>query len=151
MRLGQVFEVSNLPAADSFEPIPEGRYIASIEKVDIRDTKSGTGSYLNIQWKVTGPEYAGRVIFDMINHRNQSVKAQEIGLRQLSGLLAATGIKRLEDTDQLIGLSAEIKVVIEESAGFDPSNRVKSYKAIAGSPLPPPAEAPQEKRAPWQR
>jgi hypothetical protein len=151
MRLGQVFEVSNLPQADSFNPIPAGRYIASIEKVEIRDTKSGTGSYLNIQWKVTGPKYAGRVIFDTINHRNQSVKAQEIGLRQLSGLLAATGIKRLEDTDQLIGLSAEIKVVIEESAGFDPSNRVKSYKAIAGSPLPAPAEAPQERKAPWAK
>jgi hypothetical protein len=151
MRLETAFETKNLPQADSFKPIPEGKYTAKIKTADVKDTKSGTGQYLNIMWEIAKGDSTGRVVFDMINFRNANPKAQEIGLRQLSGLLAATGIKRLEDTDQLIGLSAEIKVVIEESAGFDPSNQVKSYKAIAGSPLPAPAEAPQERKAPWAK
>jgi hypothetical protein len=153
MRLETAFETKNLPQADSFDPIPAGWYGATVEKAEVKETKSGTGRYLNIQWKVDGPKYAGRIIFDMINYNNSNPKAQEIGLRQLSSLLAATAIFRLEDTDQLIGASCQIKVSIREQDGYDPQNVIKTYKAHEGSslPKPAPAEAPQEKRAPWQR
>lgn len=158
MKLGATYDRNNLPAAEDFTPVPAGKYIARIEKCEVKDAKSGKGQYLNIMWKLSGPTHAGRVVFDMINFRHQNPTAQDIGLRQLSGLISAAGIARLDDSDQLIGATCEIKVSIREQDGRDPENQVKSYSSLAGSSLPKPlapaeaaTAAPEEKKAPWLR
>lgn len=141
MRLPETFLTNELPEAQQdFAPIPNGMYTAAIEKCEVKETKSGTGQYLNLMFKITGPDYAGRVIFSMINFRNQSQKAEEIGRQQLGSLLRAVGLPKLQDTDQLIGTACQVKVTTESREGYDPRNVIKAYKAIEGSEVPKPTE-----------
>jgi len=156
MNLGQEYNAADLPqGTGSFDPIPAGWYTAEIKSAELKDTKNGTGKYINIRWDVTGPEYAGRVVFDMINIRNASQKAEEIGRQQLGDLMRSSGIGRLQDTDQLIGAVVSIKVSVDSSPGYDPKNVVKGYKAVEGSSAPKmtatPAAATGGGRAPWQK
>ena len=137
--LGEGFNAADMPEGQgNFEPIPAGWYNVTIQKADLRDTKDGTGQYINIQFSVTGPSYEGRVVFGMINIRNKSQKAEEIGRQQLGDLMRSLGIGRLTDTDQLIGGSCQIKVKIQEQEGYDPKNTVSAFKAIEGSSAPLP-------------
>ncbi|HRV28833.1 MAG TPA: DUF669 domain-containing protein [Spirochaetia bacterium] len=122
-----------------YDLVPEGVYNADIEKAELKDTKNGTGQYINLQLKIIGPTSAGRVVFAMINIKNANPKAEEIGLRQLKELRTACGIATLRDTDELIGRTVKIKVKINpEKDGYKASNSVASYQSINGGAMPAP-------------
>lgn len=141
----------------SYDPVPEGLYNADIEKAEVKQTKDGTGQYINMQLKILGPTQSGRVVFGTINIQNKSEKAEEIGLRQLKELRAACGIASLRDTDELIGRQVKIKVKIQpEKDGYPARNTIGGYSAISGNTMPmpsggstPPAAA--SSTPPWAR
>lgn len=126
--LGKTYRRQELPDEQQFDPIPPGWYSASITSADVKDSSTG-GRYLNIRFDITGPEFAGRVVFGMINIVNKSPKAEEIAHAQLGSLMKAVGIEHMEDSDELVGRTCRVKVAIDHSPGFDPKNVVKSYKA----------------------
>jgi hypothetical protein len=43
-----------------FEAVPEGTYDVTIEKVDLRDSKSSEHDYLNWEFKIVGDDYEGQ-------------------------------------------------------------------------------------------
>ena len=155
MNLGQVFNRDEMPeGSGNFDPIPAGWYTAQIAKTELKDTKDSTGQYINMQMTITGPSYQGRVVFAMINIRNKSQKAEEIGRQQLGDLMRALGLARVQDTDELIGGNLSVKVDIQQSPGYDPKTVVKSYKAIEGSAPPMPTPAPTKSTGaapPWAK
>ena len=148
--LGETFGVDDLPQSDrNYELIPEGWYNATITKADLGNTKSGTGQKIDLRFDITGPTQQGRVMFQAINIRNQSQKAEEIGRQQLGEIMRAIGLAKVEDTDQLIGGQLCIKIKIKEPSAKDieagysnTKNEVAGYKAIAGGAAPKPAPAP---------
>lgn len=140
--LGQTFDAQDLPQGQgNFEPIPAGWYNATVQKAELKDTKDGTGQYINIQWMISGPSYQGRVVFGMINIRNKSQKAEEIGRQQLGDVMRAMGLPKVTDTDELIGGSCQIKVKIQKQEGYEDKNAVTAYKAIEGSAPPMPSQS----------
>ncbi len=157
MKLNHEFNVGDLPESDmSFGVIPEGWYDATINTAEVKSTKDGTGSYINIRFDITGPSHAGRVVFGKINTNNKSEKAEQIGLQQLRELMLATGVERLRDTDQLVGRGCSIKVTIRKQEGYEDSNDIRAYKKGAGSkpssmPVPSAAAPAASGRAapPW--
>lgn len=156
--LGQTFSTETLPQSENnYDLLPAGWYNVKITKAELKDTKSGTGSYINVRYDITGPTHQGRVVFGMINITNQNPKAEEIGRQQLGELMRAIGLARVEDTDQLIGGELQIKVGVKEAKdGYDASNDVKGFKAIGGG-IPvankpaasAQAAAPAASKAPW--
>ena len=90
--LGTTFSRDELPVSQGFDPIPAGWYTATVTGAELKDTKAGDGQYINVQYTVLGPEYQGRVIFGLINIRNASTKAQEIGMSNINSLMAAIGL-----------------------------------------------------------
>ena len=128
--LGEI-NASDLPENESnFEPIPGGTYPAEIKGAELKDTKSGTGKYISIQWSITGENYAGRVVFDMITTKNDNDEAVKIGQQNLRQLMEPTSLTKLSDTDQLIGRRCLIKVGVKPAQGdYDASNTVKGYKS----------------------
>lgn len=143
--LGQV-NVKDLPQSDSFEPLKPGWYTVQIEKAEVKPTKAGTGSYLNIQYKVNGPTSAGRVVFGTVTLRNPNPTAEEIGRQNLGDLCRACGLIQIQDSDMLIGKNLEIKLeLIPAVMEKDPTtgemyekwpakNNVKGYRAINAQP-----------------
>ena len=157
--LGQSFNTNEIPQSENnFEPIPSGWYTCEIASAELKDTKAGTGSYIAVRYNITGPESIGRVIFGNLNIRNPNPKAQEIGIQQLGELMRAIGLASVEDTDQLIGGKCSIKVKIREaSGGYDASNDVSGFKAMAGgsapmsSPSPAASPANVSTTPPWAK
>jgi hypothetical protein len=59
---------------------------------------------------------------------------------QLGDIMRATGVAKLEDTDQLLGGNLSIKVTVKDDPTYGPGNEVRAFKAIEGST--PPVAAP---------
>ena len=57
------------PAAD-FEPIPAGKYLAVITDSEMKPTKSGNGSYLELTFQVIEGEYKNRLLWARLNLDN---------------------------------------------------------------------------------
>lgn len=150
MKLSQSFNTQSLPQSDnSYDVVPAGWYQASIVSAEVKDTKSGTGQYINVRYQITGPEHSGRNVFGMINIRNANPKAESIGHQQLGELMRAIGLDDLEDTDQLTNAQMAIKVTVSESEQYGNRNEVRGWKAVEA---PKPAtSASGSKSAPWLR
>lgn len=154
------YNEDDLPKGNTndFSPIPDGWYKVEIKSAEVKPTKESGGEYINIRFDVLGPEYTGRVIFGMINLKNKSSTAEEIGRQQLGALMRAIGLKKVSDTDELIGCRMEIKVITEESQKYGSKNVPKAYRAIEGSTMPKPAAKPAataatagDKTPPWAK
>ena len=114
--LGQEFNVDALPVSEtSFELLPPGWYDATISDAQVKPTKDGSGSYINVKYSITGPTYQGRVVFGMLNLTNKNPKAEEIGRQNLGELMRAIGLARVTDSDQLIGGRCSIKLAVREA------------------------------------
>jgi hypothetical protein len=154
--LGETFSTDELPQSDrNYELIPEGWYTATITSAALGDTKSGSGKKIDIRYDITGPTQQGRVMFQAVNIRNQSQKAEEIGRQQLGEIMRAIGLAKVEDSDQLIGSSLQIKVKIrkptdrDREAGYtEDKNEVAGFKALSGSAIPVAASKPAATSAP---
>ena len=127
--------LQDLPVSESnFEPLPAGWYSVKITGAELKNTKNGTGQYIAMKYDVLGPTHQGRIVFGNINLKNQNETAERIGREQLGEVMRAIGLNRVEDTDQLIGGTLQIKLTVKEAqGGYDAGNEVKGFKAIAGS------------------
>jgi hypothetical protein len=152
--IGEDFDPTTVPPSErgDFEPIPAGWYSARCTAAEVKDTKAGSGNYLNIRWDIVGPSHVGRVIWQMITLRNANPTAETIGRQQLAALCAATGIARLSDSDQLVGVTCDIKVAVDSAKdGYEAKNVVKACRAGGGAGAAPSAGAgapPWSKPAP---
>lgn len=130
--LGQTYNAEDLPQSQgNFDPIPDGWYSAAVESCELKDTSKG-GKMLSFCYNVTGPNFAGRKVWDNINIINKNPKAEEIGRSQMGDIMRAAGLGNVQDTDQFIGANIQIKVRTEKSEGYDPRNVVKGWKALEG-------------------
>lgn len=137
--------------AQDFTPIPDGVYNAEIKSADMKDTKDGTGQYINMSLTVLGPTHANRIVFSMINIVNKNPAAEEIGLRQLKELRIACGIASLRDTDELIGKALKIKVGTQKSESYGDKNVVKAFMSASGSEMPIATATPSSSTPPWAK
>lgn len=155
------FDVNDMPAQEDrdFSPLPEDEYLVEIKTAEIKATKAGTGKYINLRLDVIDGKYTKRVLFAIINIKNDSDVAEKIGRSQLGEIMRSNNIATLQDTDQLIGTTMIVRVVISEYKG-EKKNEVKGYRSSSGaSPMPKAAsasEAPTEpaaagKAPPWAR
>ena len=153
-KLGEQIKRSELPVdeAGSYDPLPEGWYATKITNSELKDTKSGTGQYIKLEFTVTSESFSGRKVWGMLNIRNDNEKAEEIGRKQLNSLMAALGMESLGDTDELVGGDVSIKLKIKEATEkYDASNDVKAYRAmdvIKGGSAP---KATEKSAPPWSK
>lgn len=99
--------------------IPEGKYIASIVKSEIKPTTKKDGKRLNLSFKILNGEHKGTIIFVGLNIENPSQKAVEISDRELKSICdaAGKGKEQINDSEELHGIPMEINVGIEPPSG----------------------------------
>ena len=137
------------PTRTEFTPLPAGWYLVTIHSAEVRQTKAGNGQYIKLRYDIVGGEHGGRVVFGNLNTRNSSEKAQEIGRQQLGELMRAIGLPTIQDTDQLVGGTLEIKLSVRDDPQWGVSNEVKGFRAANHSA--PAAAAPKvAANAPWK-
>lgn len=122
-----MLDLSNVQESSGFAPLPEGKYNVIVDDCSVKDTKSGTGQYINVKFRVLGGDKDGRFLFHMFNIKNQNAEAVKIGLGQLKTFLRIAGHKDpnvLTDVLDLVGYKAMATVKIKED-----KNNISYFKA----------------------
>ena len=149
------YNAENHDPLDSFEAIPAGDYRAMATDSEMRPTKAGTGSYLQITWELLDEPYRSRKLWSRLNLENPNTQAVEIAQRELSSICRAVGILRPKDSAEFHGVPISLKVGVEKRQDYgELANRIKGYASVNGeqSAAPPaPAQASAPAKPPWQR
>lgn len=127
----------------SFELIPEGQYLVKVEDAEVKDTKSGTGQYINVKFKVCGGKHDGKVLFHMFNIKNDNAKAVEIGLGQLKMFFKCAGKTefQLQTVSDLCGMIASA-LVKHKSDSYGDKAVISYFKQPSTMPATAGGDAP---------
>ena len=130
--LGQTFNVAD-HVPSSPDPVPAGWYTAKITDAKVKDTKAGTGNFLEVTFSILGPSYEGRCVWGRFNLKNPNPQAEQIGQAQFMDMARAIGLEVVDDSDQLLGGELDIKVTVKKGdEQYSDSNDVKGFKALQG-------------------
>lgn len=126
-------DLTNVSVSNEFDPLPAGKYSVVCESAAVKETKAGTGEYINVKFSVTDGDHKDRKVFTMYNLKNPNPKAVEIGLGQLKRFMEAAGEDNLNlsRASDLEGLRCDVKLSIKTDSYGD-KNNITSYKEFSG-------------------
>jgi len=136
-----------LPDDEGFGVLPAGQYVCRIVESDVKANNAGTGRYLTLTLKVEEGQYAGRLVWDLLNIQHSNPTAQKIGQGALKRYMTACGIQgSLQDSNQLhnIPFIASLKIKPDDRDGE--RNHVGNVK-----PYQNPTPTQQQNSAPAQQ
>ena len=91
------FNAADIEPAAPISALPPGRYPVAISKTEMKDTKAGTGQYLQIELTITSGTAANRKLWARLNLVNQNQQAVDIAYRELSAICHAVGVLQVAD------------------------------------------------------
>lgn len=151
------FDATSVEPLQPMTVLPRGRYTAMITASEEKQTKSGNGAYLQLEFTVLddGP-HQNRKVWARLNLDNPNQTAVEIARRELAAIYQALGITSAADSSELHDKPLQIEVAVEVKDGNE-NNRIKAYmsvgqvqsKPVAPKPAAQPA-APAKPARPWQ-
>ena len=134
------FDASQVEPTVAFEALPSDKYLVEITHSEVKRTKSGDGSYLELEYTVLDGPYRGRKVWDRLCLNHSSQKTVQIARANLSAVCHAVNVLKPRDSQELhhIPLQITVKTRKEESTGMI-FNEVKGYakreSRIAQPPL----------------
>ena len=145
------FNANEVEPSASFEAIPAGKYLAAVTQSEMKPTKSGKGSYLELTFSVLDGEYRGRLLWARLNLANANQTTVKIAQGELSALCRAVGVLTPKDSCELhnIPLTINVKVKKHDDTG-ELTNEVKGFEPKTATSKP--QQAPQTSTTPpWRR
>ncbi|MBT6156633.1 MAG: DUF669 domain-containing protein [Planctomycetaceae bacterium] len=146
----QGFDANTVEPATEFDTIPAGKYLAVITESEIKPTKSGNGSYLQLMFEILDGQYKGRHLWSRLNLDNPNETAVKIARAELSAICRAVGVMAPNDSVDLHNLPLLITVRCKKRPDTgDIGNEIKGYakrEAVGGQPQQATGTA-----APWRR
>lgn len=141
------FNANEVEPSKEFDPIPAGKYVAVITDSEMKDTRAGTGRYLQLEFEITDGEYAGRKLWSRLNIENQNAEAVRMARADLSAICRAVNVLMPNDSAELHNLPLVIKVHCRKDKNTgEISNEIRGYESKANykpEPKPAPAAAAQ--------
>ena len=126
------FNAAAIQPQQSFDALPPGRYEAIISESEMKDTKSGTGQYLQLTFDVVGGQYEGRKLWSRLNLVNPNATAVQIAERELSAICHCVGILVPQDSEELHDALLVIDVIQElNPMSGQQTNRIKGYSQVS--------------------
>ena len=129
----------------SFELLPEAEYVGMFTESEVKDTKAGTGQYIQMKFEIVEGDKTGRVLFERLNIKNPNEKAVEIAYQTLKKICECVNKPNIQDTDELNNIRLIAKVVVDGEY-----NRIKSYKSIKEKSAPASSSTDGAKK-PWEK
>lgn len=121
-----------------------------ISASDMKDTKSGNGRYLELEFTVLEGEFKGRKLWARLNLENPNATTVQIARAELSAICRAVGVMQPRDSMELHNLPLEIHVRCKKRTDVDEIvNEIKGYE-----PKPSTSAQPQHLAnsvPPWKR
>ena len=126
------FNAANVDPATDFEPIPAGKYLAIISNSEMKPTKNGSGTYLELTFQVIDGQYKNRLLWSRLNLSNPNNQAVQIAQGELSAICRAVGVLQPKDSAELHNLPLQITVKCKkrEDTG-DVVNEIKQFTLSA--------------------
>ena len=128
------FDASKVELARTYEPLPAGEYSAIITESEKKDTKAGTGAYLQLKIQVTEGKFQNRTLFDRLNLWNPNEVAVQIAEKTLSSICRAVEVLTPKDSNDLHGKRMRVKVAVVNDQNGNPRNEVKGYSQYTSEP-----------------
>ena len=146
------FDANEVEPNAPLEAIPAGKYMAAITESEMKATKTGNGSYLQLTFTIVEGEHKGRILWARLNLNNPNATAVKIARGELSAVCRAVGVMRPKDSVELhnIPLVITVKVKKRQDTG-ELTNEIKGYEpkaSVAGQPQQAPANSTTP---PWKR
>ena len=133
--------VADYNTTDSFEPLPEGWYGATVETESDEVSQAGN-KMLKLTYSIHDN---GRRVSAWYNTGHPKENVQDIANKELARLADACGLVEVGVSSELVGRKCEIRLEIDGSY-----NRVKGYRALPRSAPPASNGANGAKRKnPW--
>lgn len=159
------FNPSEVDPATGVGPDPDftGWHPAVIIDSEMKDTKAGTGQYLQMTYEVTSGKYKGRKLWQRLNLVNQNQTAVEIAYRELSAVCHAVGhLAQLVDSQQLHGKPLLVNVVYKapgaknengsnEIGGVQPATQGATTQTQTDALTPTPGPSAGRSTPPWAK
>jgi len=146
------FNATEVEPTSSFEPIPAGKYLAAITESEMKPTKNGSGSYLQMTFTIIEGEFKNRVLWARLNLNNPNATAVKIARSELSAICHAVGVMQPRDSVELHNLPLVITVKLKkrEDTG-ELTNEIKGYEAKTASTGQPQQAPVTSNTPPWKR
>ena len=119
-----------------FEAIPAGKYTAIITDSDLKETRSGTGRYLQLEFEITEGEYSGRKLWSRLNIENPNPDAVKFARADLAAICHAVNILHPADSVELHNLPLQITVRCKKNQDDEIVNEIKSYGPVPTATIP---------------
>jgi len=148
------FNATEVEPTTSFEPLPAGKYLAAITESEMKPTKSGSGSYLQLTFTILEGEYKNRVLWARLNLNNPNATAVKIARSELSAICHAVGVMQPRDSVDLHNLPLVITVKLKKRDDTgELTNEIKGYarKDAAAANGQQPQAPVADNTPPWKR
>ena len=106
----QGFDANQVEPSASFEPLPAGKYLATVTESEMKPTKAGTGHFLQLTFEVIDGPHKGRFLWARLNLDNPNQTAVKIAQSELSAICRAVGVLVPKDSVELHNLPLMITV-----------------------------------------
>ena len=108
----------------------------------MKETRAGTGRYLQLEFEITDGEYAGRKLWSRLNIENQNAEAVRLARADLSAICRAVNVLTPSDSIDLHNLPLVIKVHCRKDKNTgEITNDIRGYESKANY-KPEPKQAP---------
>jgi hypothetical protein len=157
------FDANEVEPNSPLDPISDGNYAVVITESQIKSTKSGTGSYLQLTFEVIEGNCKGRLLWVRLNLDNPNATAVQIARQELSAICRAIDVMQPQDSEDLHNIPLIVDVRSKKrSDSNELTNVIKGYRKHGEGPgavstfiTAPAAVAPVATTvggpAPWKR
>ena len=145
------FDANQVEPSGDFEPIPAGKYPAVITESEMKPTKNGAGSYLQLTFQIIDGDYKNRVLWARLNLDNPNATAVKIAQAELSAICRAVGVLAPRDSTELHNLPLVIHVRCKKRTDTgEINNEIRGYSKKE-QPAVSAAPATTNSTPPWKR
>jgi hypothetical protein len=146
------FNATEVEPSAGFDVIPAGKYNAVISDSEMKDTRSGTGRYLQLEFEIIDGEFKNRKLWARLNLENPNADAVRMARADLSAICRAVNVLTPKDSLELHNLPLVITVRCKKNQDDEMTNEIKGYAPKASAKAS--TSAPQtgaDNNPPWAR
>jgi hypothetical protein len=143
------FNAADVDPNPGFEPVPEGKYVASIIESTLKPTKNGAGEYLELVFEVLEGPYKARRLWERLTLKHVNDTTVRIARGNLASICRAVGVMAPKDSSELHHLPLSITVALRKrDDNGETVNVVKAFERREATASMPRSVSGG---APWKR
>ena len=108
------FNAGEVEPNAGFDPIPADKYVAMMTGSQMKPTKNGDGSYLELEFTVLEGQYKDRKLWDRLCLNHPNPETVKIARGTLSALCRAVGVMQPRDSADLHNLPLLVTVRLKK-------------------------------------